>query len=108
MNRKYAILFSFIFFLISSCKWPEYVGTYYSTNCNMLEKVEIHPDETVDLRYYGMNFSVNRPARINQNIITVLNRETQAIEYEFEYKNGALYETSGMDLNCVLKKDTLR
>lgn len=107
MRFSYICAFILTIFL-SSCQWPEYVGTYYSTNCNMLERVEIFPDQTIDLRYFGMGFSVNRPARIHKNIITVLNRESGAVEYEFEYKSGALYEISGMDLNCILKKDTLK
>ncbi|MCX7744633.1 MAG: hypothetical protein N2167_08745 [Flavobacteriales bacterium] len=92
------------FLLLASCKWPEYVGEYYSENCNMLERIEIYPDKTMDIRYYGMDFSINRPLRIKDNIITVYNRDTEAVEYEFKYENGKLYEKSGMDLHCVLTK----
>lgn len=101
------ILLLFIVSFLSACTWPDYVGKYHSTNCNMLEKVEIYPDNTMDLRYYGMDFSINRPIRVKDNIITVYNRDTEAVEYEFKFERGKLYEKSGMDLNCIMEKDTL-
>lgn len=105
MKHKYIFLW-FIILFFTTCKWPEYVGVYYSENCNMLERVEIYPDKTMDIRYYGMDFSINRPLRIKDNIITVYNRDTEAVEYEFKYENGKLFEKSGMDLNCILIKQT--
>ncbi len=102
---KYKLIFFILLVsLLLSCKWPDYVGKYHSTNCNMLENVEVYPDKTIDIQYYGMNFSVNRPIRVKDNIITVYNRDTEAVEYEFKFENGKLYEKSGMDYGCVLEK----
>jgi hypothetical protein len=103
MKPKFIFLWVALLFF-TACQWPEYVGVYHSENCNMLERVEIYPDKTMDIRYYGMDFSINRPLRIKDNIITVYNRDTEAVEYEFKYENGKLYEKSGMDLHCILIK----
>jgi len=103
MNCK-VIHFLFLISFLSACKWPDYVGKYHSTNCNMLEKVEVYPDKTIDLQYYGMDFSINRPIRVKDNIITVYNRDTEAVEYEFKFESGKLHEKSGMDYGCVLEK----
>lgn len=105
--RLKIVPFLFIVSLLNACKWPDYVGKYHSINCNMLEKVEIYPDKTMDLQYYGMDFSINRPIRVKDNMIIVYNRDTKAVEYEFKFENGKLYEKSGMDMNCIMEKETL-
>jgi hypothetical protein len=106
MKKLFNVALFFSLILIS-CKWPDYVGKYNGENCNMINRVEIHPDETMDIQFHGMDFSINRPLQIHENIIRVLNPETKNMEFEFKYENNTLTEISGTDYLCKLNRDTL-
>jgi len=100
-------LFSPLLVGLNGCKPKPWQGKFVASrpNCMLLESVEVHPDETADVKYEALEEVANFAAHFNNDDSLLLIRELNK-EWAFKWNgNDTLFEVSNIDPYCYLVKE---
>lgn len=93
MNKLTFMVGGLCIFLMSCQSWT---GKYISEGrCTTLDYIELFPDKTADLKYYGAPFAVNKKIEKIDSLFYIG-------DYQFIVKNDTMREISGLEIGCIM------
>lgn len=94
-----------LFLLMCGCGSKPWQGKFVApgnSQCHILEFVEVHGDQTADLKYADLGEVGNFPTHYSESDSLLIIRQTNR-QWAFKWNgNDTLYEVSGIDLYCFL------
>ena len=97
-----------LFLFLCGCETKPWQGKYVAPKgdqCLVLEFVEVHGDETADVKYQALGEVGNFPAYFSEADSLLLVRQLNR-EWAFKWNgNDTMYEVSNQDLYCFLVRE---
>lgn len=104
MKKKWACLLLLVV-VLSGCNYPAYVGKFEAEpNCVLLDRIQIHPDKTADLKFRSIKESVNWDIKIYAGRDTVI----EIRDYSFIYRNDSLIGNTVTTYDCICVRKSVR
>lgn len=101
------VLFSLLALGLNGCKPKPWQGKFVASRdkCMLLDFVEVHADQTADVKYDALEDVANFAASYNSDDSLLLIRELNK-EWAFKWNgNDTLFEVSNIDPYCYLVKE---
>lgn len=87
------------------CDYPAYVGKFEAEpNCVLLDRIQIHPDKTADLKFRSIKESVNWDVKIYPGKDTVV----EIRDYSFIYRNDSLIGNTVTTYDCICIRKSVK